>query len=277
MDTGREVGVRWTIGDVSSLGFEALRLSIWGAWKILGPAASYIVCVNSVPLDCVRIQTGDVPKEVIWYESSSEDLPVFLRDHLDAGMSEGVSWKFAPTRAFPERYELSLDNDCILWEMPTAIRQWFATTDTQTCVLAEDVRACFGQFAAICGPEPRNGGIRGLPPGFDLEGALRRVLEVQPVALTSELDEQGLQTAALSLGKQPLVVTLKEVTICSPFPPHLPYLGQCGAHFVGLNAKQLPWELDGRPATEYTRDNWSHHRNELYERVGLPVPPIGIS
>jgi hypothetical protein len=277
MSAGREVGVRWTIGNVSRLGFEALRLSIWGAWKILGPAASFVVCVNSLPLDQVRVLTGDIPKEVIWHKSTANELPAFLLDHLDTGMSEGVSWKFAPVRAFPRRYELSLDNDCILWEMPTAIRRWLETTDTQTCILAEDVRACFGQFASLCRPEPRNSGIRGLPPGFDLEGALRQVLEMQPVALTSELDEQGLQTAAVSLAKQPLVVTIEEVTICSPFPPHIPYLGRCGAHFVGLNVKQLPWELDGRPATEYTRDNWCHHRTELYERVGVPVPSFSIS
>src|SRR4051795_4479741 len=38
-----------------------------------------------------------------------------------------------------------------------------------------------------------------------------------PVQLQSELDEQGLQIAALSLGGPPLVVTTAEVTICSPF------------------------------------------------------------
>lgn len=43
-------GIRWTIGDVHPLGVEALRLSIWGAWKLFGPAAKYAVCANSVPL-----------------------------------------------------------------------------------------------------------------------------------------------------------------------------------------------------------------------------------
>ncbi|HEX2868210.1 MAG TPA: hypothetical protein VHO03_14285 [Ignavibacteriales bacterium] len=39
--------------------------------------------------------------------------------------------------------------------------------------------------------EPRNSGIRGLPPGFNLEMSLRRILEKNPVKMTSELDEQG--------------------------------------------------------------------------------------
>ena len=63
---------------------------------------------------------------------------------------------------------LSLDNDCILWEAPPAIRQWVEEDDPTRCVAAEDVLACFGQFAPLCGPEPRNGGIRGLPPAFSL-------------------------------------------------------------------------------------------------------------
>ena len=41
----RPVGIRWTIGNVSTRGFEALRLSIWGAWKAFGPDAIYVVCV----------------------------------------------------------------------------------------------------------------------------------------------------------------------------------------------------------------------------------------
>ncbi|GEM_PF-4943709 len=37
---GRTLGIRRTIGDVSPNGFEALRLSIWGAWKNLFPRTS---------------------------------------------------------------------------------------------------------------------------------------------------------------------------------------------------------------------------------------------
>lgn len=37
------VGVRWTIGDVSDEGFEALRLSVWGAFRLFGEDAVYAV------------------------------------------------------------------------------------------------------------------------------------------------------------------------------------------------------------------------------------------
>jgi hypothetical protein len=117
-----------------------------------------------------------------------------------------------------------------------------------------------------------NCGIRGLPPDFDLEAALRWALARVPTRLTSELDEQGLQVAALSNFGTIGVVTLDEVTICSPFPPHLPGLGRCGAHFVGLNAHEIPWSYLGRPALEVRREHWLEWRGEVYRRVGLRVP-----
>lgn len=261
------LAVRWTIGDVSPRGFEALRLSVWGAWRLFGPAADYVVCVNTVPPGEARARAGPLPDGVRWFAATADLVPAFLRARLDAEMAEGVAWKFAPLRLFPDRHELSLDNDCILWDLPAGLRAWLDAGDA--CLLAEDVRACFGRFADLCGPEPRNSGIRGLPPGLDLEAALRAVLAARPGLLTSELDEQGLQVAALSRTRPPHVVTVEEVTICSPFPPHLPHLGRCGAHFVGLNAHHFPWSLHGRPAEDHIRAHWERHRPALYARVGL--------
>jgi hypothetical protein len=265
----RPVGIRWTIGDVSPRGFEALRLSIWGAWNAFGPDAAYVVCVNTVSCEEARARVEAVPADVAWRQAG--DAPAFLSKHLDHGMAEGVAWKFAPLRCFPDSWELSLDNDCILWKLPTAIRRWLEAGDQELCVLEEDARRCLGQFEDLCGPEAYNTGIRGLPPGLDLAAALQRILKRRPVELRSELDEQGLQAAALSLRKQPLLVSVDEVTICSPFWPHRPRLGPYGAHFVGLNARQLPWRYYDRPAAECLADNWQLHRDEVYRRVGLPL------
>lgn len=264
-----QVALRWTIGDVSEQGFEALRLAVWGAWRVFGDRASYAICVNSLPVEVAEWRAGQLPAACTW-RAVTLDLPPMLRAHLDDAMAEGVAWKFAPLRLFPDRHELSLDNDCVLWSMPPAIERWLAD-DRGACLLAEDVRACFGQFADECGDEPRNAGVRGFPPGFDLAGALDAVLRARPVKLASELDEQGLQVAALSRSGRPFVVSLDDVSICSPFPPHLPHLGRCGAHFCGLNARDLGWELDGRPASELVRDHWARHRPELHARVGLEL------
>ncbi len=262
------LGIRWTIGAVSDRGFEALQLSIWGAWRLFGPGARYTVCVNSLPLKTVRQRVGTVPENVSWLMSDGR-LPPFLSAHLDGGLAEGVAWKFAPLRLFPDRYELSLDNDCILWDMPEAIGAWLSGEDGRACILAEDVAPAFGQFAPLCGAAPRNTGIRGLPPFFDLGTALRKTLAACPARLVSELDEQGLQVAALSRARPPLVVTLGEVAICSPFPPHMQGLGSCGAHFVGLNMREpRPW--CDRAALDRIGENWERYRVQLYAALGLP-------
>lgn len=260
------LGIRWTIGDVSPRGFEALRLSLWGAWGLFGDWARYAVVVNLVDLGEARARTGTVPAAVAWHRAHG--LPAGLARRLDPGMAEGVAWKFAPLRLFPDLPELSLDNDVVLWRLPDAVRAWLEEPGGGPFLLAEDVRACFGRFAALCDAAPRNLGIRGIPPGFDLEAALLDTLALAPGPLTSELDEQGLQVAALQRAGRCRTVTLDEVTVCSPFWPHRPELGRCGAHFVGLNARHIPWSYYDRPATEVRAEHWERHRPTLARLVG---------
>jgi hypothetical protein len=268
------VGVRWTIGDVSDNGWQALRLAISGALRVFGPSADYVVCVNSVPLDRARALVGDVAEAVEWRGVSRIDIPRRLLVQLDEHLAEGVAWKLAPLRVFPDRWEISLDNDCILWALPDGMQHWLDTASPRQCLLAEDAAALYGRFAAFCGPEPRNAGIRGLPPDYPLEQILLDLLEQVPVTLSSELDEQGLQVAAASRYCSPAVVSIEDVTICSPFPPHRPELGRCGAHFCGLNARHFGWQLDGRFAEEWIDEHWRRHLPVITERVG--GAPIGI-
>lgn len=268
-----KLGVRWTVGDASPRGFEALRLSIWGAWRLFGPEADYVVSSNQITPEDAQARTGPVPAGIGWRPPG--EIPDLLRRALDDGMADGVAWKFAPLRLFPDRHELALDNDCILWAMPGVVREWLRSDADDLCLIAEDVRPGFGRFAELCGPEPRNSGIRGLPPRFDLGQAFLRVLSLCPARLESELDEQGLQVAAVSRGRTPLVVRLDEVTVCSPFHPHLPDLGRCGAHFVGLNLRHIPWDYYGRPADHWQAEHWARHLPALYRAVGLDPPASG--
>ena len=263
----RRIGIRWTVGDVSDRGFEALRLSIAGAFKIFGAQASYVVCVNTVPLDAVRLRLGEIPTCTGFLDVTQALSPV-VASHFDERLAEGVGWKFAPLRVFPDRHELALDNDCILWAMPAAIRGWLDEGHPTRCLIAEDVRPCFGQFAARCGSEPRNSGIRGIPPTFDLALALGTILDEQGAQMTSELDEQGLQVAAVRTGGEPHVVEVDEVSICSPFPPHRPRLGTCGAHFVGLNVKQLRGSTEGASVLGALAAHWDGLREEVARNVG---------
>lgn len=272
------LGLRWTIGDVSDRGFEALRLSLWGAWHVFGRRAAYAVCVNSVRVPEARERTGPVPAAIEWRQVTLDDAPAFLRTLLARGMAEGTGWKFAPLRHFREGCEIALDNDAILWALPPTLARWLGEGAARgECLLAEDVRPCHGQFERLV-PRGRslNSGIRGLPPGFDFEAALRATVAVReqqlgaPLVFGSELDEQGLQAAALSRAGALHAVSVQEVAICSPFHPHSPDLGRCGAHFVGLNARHIAWDYYGRPADECMTAHWRRHRAALYARTGAP-------
>lgn len=263
------VGIRWTVGDVSPRGFEALRLSIWGAYRTFGGDAPMAVVVNTVSSKEARERAGEVPSRVEWLPAAEP--PEVLAPYLDSEMAEGVAWKLAPLRIFPDLYELSLDNDCIVWGIPRAVSQWVEERDPR-CLIAADVKTAFGAFTEHTRPEPRNTGIRGLPPGYDLAAALARVLRQHPLKLRSELDEQGLQAVAFDIDRPAHIVSSEDVSICSPFWPHTLHLGRAGAHFVGLNARNLPWSYYGRPASECVAENWEAHRHALYRNVGLDEP-----
>jgi hypothetical protein len=277
MGSSPTIGVRWTIGDVSDNGWTALRLAIAGARRVFGDTAAYAVCVNSVPIDIARRRLGDLASGVEFRPVTRADVPAAIRSHFDADMAEGVAWKLAPLRVFPERWEISLDNDCILWDMPRGLARWLAGADPRQCLLAEDAAALYGQFTAVCPPEPRNAGIRGLPPGFPLEDALVRLAGSVSGPLRSELDEQGLQVAAVSAFCAPEVVSIEDVSICSPFPPHLRELGRCGAHFCGLNARHFPWQLEGRYAEEWIEEHWQAHLPTLLRLTMEGASAAGVS
>jgi hypothetical protein len=160
--------------------------------------------------------------------------------------------------------------------MPDAIARWLDGEPREPApafALAEDVRPCFGRFAPHCGEAPRSSGIRGLPPGFDSRPRSPTSSPGERGPLASELDEQGLQVAALARAGRNAIVRVDEVSICSPLPPHLPGLGRCGAHFVGLNARALRWAYEGRPASELVREHWSRRPDRIYALLGLTPDP----
>ncbi len=210
-------------------------------------------------------RTGDLPPGVTWLDISDQ-IPKWFAAYVGQGMAEGVAWKLAPVRIFPHRYELSLDNDVILWAIPSAMQDWLGSGDRQACLMAADALPALGQFSDLCKHQALNSGIRGLPPGFDLETRLQKMLVETGIILESELDEQGLQAATLLQSKL-FVVSTEDVSICSPFPMHQQHLGRCGVHFVGLNPKSTPWTLEDRPAHEVIRERWRSYASELQRLV----------
>lgn len=266
------LAVRWTIGNVHARGYEMLRLSIACASHIFGPAAKYLVCVNGMSAMEAENRTGSLPAHVEWRTVTRDDMPSIFHEYFEESMIEGMGWKLVPLRTSPDRYELALDNDCILWDLPVAVHQWLESG--RGAMIAEDVERCLGSFESLCPPGAFNAGIRGLSPGADIGHALQSVLrEVGQLTggkrLVEEIEEQGLQAAALCRCDPLYFVRTDEVSICSPFWPRCPELGTCGAHFVGMNAHHIPWNYYDRPADTWLDDHWRRHRPELYGRAAI--------
>jgi len=257
------VVIRWTIGDVSSRGIEALSLSIAGARKIFEGNARYVVCVNTIPALEIAGHVTGMGAGVEWLQADAE-LPSWLKEYLDPGMAEGVAWKFAPVDIAPDLPTLALDNDVVLWDMPPSVRQWLE--DGDSLLIAEDVRSCYGNFAPWCVTEPRNSGIRGTPAGFPIEEKLQKMLARSQRSIRSETDEQGLQVSMITREKH-RVVSLEEVSICGYFRPHQLRLGSCGAHFVGVNARKLPFEWNGLSGETYVHDFWDSMKPQVLGQI----------
>jgi hypothetical protein len=250
------VAVRWTIGDVSARGFEALTLSIAGAKRIFRDDARYVVCVNTIGIDVAAARVGDMAADVEWRQADAE-IPEWLNEYTDSGMAEGVAWKLAPLEIASDLPTIALDNDVVLWRMPDSICGWLEEGDS--LLIAQDVRSCYGIFGDWCPAAARNSGIRGTPAGFPLKQRLMALLERSRATLRSETDEQGLQVAMISREKHHLV-TLDEVSICGYFRPHQLDFGSCGAHFVGVNSKKLPYKWKGRSGEAYVHGFWDERK-----------------
>jgi hypothetical protein len=242
--------VKWTIGDVSDRGFEALALSIQGARKVFGNDARYLVCVNTIAPEAAQAKVGRSAQLAEWLDCTNL-LPSWLPDYADQNMAEGVAWKFAGTQLSCNHHLLALDNDVILWRMPASVKMWLE--DRDTLLIAEDVRSCYGKFAERCPEQARNSGMTGFPPGWNIEAGLKRMLH--DIQLCSELDEQGLQVAMITVEPH-RVVGVEEVSISGYFRPHLLELGSCVAHFVGVNVKRSRSMWQGRPVSAYAHDFW---------------------
>lgn len=292
--------LRWTIGKVRPRGFEMLRLALCCAFQLFGEQPEYIVSVNSLAVEEAQARTGVLPSalavKVRWRLSTRDDIPEILRAAFSDDVIEGMGWKLVPLRLAPERWELALDNDCILYGIPAGLRSWLSTPGS--ALFAEDVDRALGIFDPLCPPGNFNAGIRGLAPRADLAHALAEALadaaRMQGLnpglapRLQGEIEEQGLQAAAMFRLRQapaeaaqpssssvaaPLFwVRNTEVTLCSPFWPRNPELGSCGAHFIGLNAAHIPWYYYDRPADDWLHDHWIRHRPTLYALAELHLP-----
>jgi hypothetical protein len=246
------VGVRWNVGEARPRAYESLRLSILGAWRLFGPRAAYAVCVNTLSTAEVRRRVGPVPAAVAWVDTTRGWARSFAFAHTGPGRAQNAAWELVPPRLFIDRFEITLDGDVILWEMPSALDAWLAEGSSRSTLLAESHTPSYGAFAGMSGARACSTAIRGVPPGFDLVPAWKGVLRDRPAFLSTAADVQGLQVAAHVRGGDVRQVSVEDIAF------HPPALGRCGVRFAGSDVQ------------------WDRCRQELYRRVdaGVPLVPV---
>ena len=218
--------VRWTIGPVSSLGFECFRHSLASFLRHF--EAEIVVCYN-----CSFEQIAWITKEhpAIRLVDQSEYLNNPIRP-------AGVAWKLYPPRLDINRHELSIDNDIVFNAEIPQLSAFFKGHHT---LLLEDWSRTYGRFEKHVPADYRiNSGLYGMPPGFNLDRYchfyLRDQWEMNAVGEYKEsktFDEQGL--IALSLLDHPNFVIIPNTVITNC---ERQYVEGAGHHFIGVNRKE---------------------------------------
>jgi hypothetical protein len=160
-------------------------------------------------------------------------------------------WKYCPPRLAPDRHEVIIDNDLLIYKRINKIDEFLTGDRVMMC---QDSFKAQGKFTLLFGLRERfNAGLIGLPPHYDIASLMLREWIINgrhdPMG---DLDEQGLITYILK-NSNPLVIPLSELAIIHPWgfcrnadydpvrninipnPIQLSYSDFKGAHFVRLN------------------------------------------
>lgn len=222
--------VRWTIGgSVSVAGFEVLRESI-RRFGSLYPEIRRVICYNGLdPKDLLGLGAELFEADVagIEYEPKKE------------------MWKLYPPRLDIDCHELILDNDLIIIKRVGYIDDFFSGNNT---VLLHGRARFYGKYDHLVPDDMLiNGGLFGMPPGFDFADEIRRVCEGDSNRCwENRSDDQGVIAASLFIRD---CFVIPNSVICNydiyldKTLPHEIMAGKLGVHFIGINRhRHLGWE-----------------------------------
>jgi len=219
---------RWTIGDASQAGYEALYLSI-ASFQHLYPDAKIVIChncpINNLETIVARFPTAKFHDQSQYLQSRCPPM--------------GVAWKLYPPRLAPDDHEICIDNDVILLDRIPEIDTFLQGDCT---LLLEGSSRNYGRFETYVPPGYCiNSGVYGMPPKFNFQkyvnfysGDQWEVNAFGPHAASKTFDEQGLVAIALLSYRKFAIIKETSVTNCET---HL--IQGKGLHFVGVNRSQF--------------------------------------
>lgn len=226
---------RWTIGNVSSDGFDCLAESM----KCL--LSQYdlqpVVCYNC-DFELLEAIKPNLPTNTIFIDQHS---------HLSScsAMPVGVAWKLYPPRINIDKHEIVIDNDLVINYHIQQIDDFLG--GTHTLMLEENSRT-YGRFEKMVPVGLTiNSGLYGMPPQFDLQGFVKFYCgdEWEENArgehrANRTFDEQGLVAFALSSYRKYDIIPSTCITNCEQ-----QLIEGKGCHFIGLNRRSFhrPYRL----------------------------------
>jgi hypothetical protein len=212
---------RWTVGDVSEIGFSILERSI-SLFKFLYPNIERFICYNNLnsekidfisSLDCNLVNQHE-------YEKSLPYKP------------EKAAWKLYPPRLDITKHEIVLDNDLILYNHSKQIENFL---NGDVCLVCKGKHFLFGSYSQYVPKGIKlNCGLYGMPKGFDFGKKINNIFDLDSVKKYKNFfDDQGIVAACLLNYKNIETFSIKDISIIE-FKQKL-VKGNIGVHFVQAN------------------------------------------
>lgn len=170
---------RWTIGNVSEVGWEILSESVRLATKVY-PEFDFVICHNNLTPE----------KENVLRKFS---IPLLRQDDLvepNRSSKNDFFWKLVPPRIRLDSYELWVDNDLVICDCIPQIDEWLSSNTAIVSSSPVGLKKWYGKFEDMIDPSIPEccAGLFGLPPYFNFG---KKIAELSGGCLTG-YDEQGL-------------------------------------------------------------------------------------
>lgn len=195
-----------------------LRSSVRHAIQALGEDNfDWLICHNGIDLSALK-----TPSCVRFHQQNWSDCPIPNQTAspfepngpaiLDTRKCWGSLWKLCPPRLAPDRHEIILDNDLVLFRTFDTLNEFL--THEIPLIASSHVRF-FGRYETLFDPKVAlSSGFIGLPPNYDFGCRLHRSwLEHGEFPDLTYADEQGLVAKTLSENEH-LVASTKDVCEC---------------------------------------------------------------
>lgn len=199
--------LRWTIGDVSNIGFQIFEESIKTVLKFYENNFDYYVCYNCDEKKIITFK--DKFLDVNFVKQKWEPpIPITQSDNINKTLDffspviNSSLWKISPARISPKTHEIILDNDLIFLKRPKTIDAFLKQSDKN--LIVEDCIRYFGKYDHLIHPSNApgyNSGIIGLVPNYDLGAEIFKTWMFKKEYNFTYGSEQGLIMGTLLKNK----------------------------------------------------------------------------